>query len=229
MMRSKSFLKIVISLAIFSVFTWWSFRSLMRAPSPHSEVAVEEKARIPKAESDGAAPTESMARVSEFYQTESKRIGALDKDPILTEKRLREFSATLNDNEIRWLIGEAANLENNGDGRFFAVYLLALADSPLAFRVLSEFAVTAIPAQKVKGLEELERQLRGQAIEGLARACQKNREWKDSLLDVVSRQEDEFLRDRAHRGLYQCETGKSLAEQDQEALQKLRKASPKNR
>ncbi len=227
MMPSKSFLKIFIGLAIFSVFTWWSFRAVMRAPDP--VVPAQLKAPVPKAEAENSAPVESMARVSEFYQTESKRIGAVDKDPILTEKRLREFSSTLKDNEIRWLIGEAANGENNGDGRFFAVYLLALADSPLAFRALSEFAVTAVPAQKVKGLEELERQLRAQAIEGLARACQKNREWKDSLLDVVSRQGDEFLRDRAHRGLYQCETGKTLEQQDKEALQKIRKASPKSR
>lgn len=216
-------------------FTVWSFRSLQKAPAPEGP-QVQQTGNSPSVGGANSSPlslaspdpVEKMDRVKGFYAAESKRVGSIDKDPILTEKRLREFAATLKDEEIQWLAKEAENRKNPGDGRFFSVYLMALSEAPLAMEALTKIATSPLPQEKNQGLVELERQLRAQATEGLARACEKQKQWKDSLLDIVSRQEDEFLRDRAHRALYQCETGKSIEDQDKEALEKVRKA-PKSK
>jgi hypothetical protein len=223
MMPLKSFLKIGFLLIFFSLFTWWSVRSLLSSNPPVTkEEKKSQEPRIVKSEPEAPKPV-SMDRVRSFYANESKRIGAIDSNPALTEARLKEFSSSLSQEEIRWLIGEASDPTKNGDGRFFAVYLLALSKDEFAMRALTELAVSPIPMQKNKGLEELERQLRAQATEGLARACEANKELKDSLLDIIEKQGDEFLRDRSHRALFQCQTGKSIEEQDKEALEKLLK------
>jgi hypothetical protein len=223
MMPSKSFLKIGFLLILFSLFTWWSVRSLLSSNPPViEEVKKSQEPKIEKSEPEAPKPV-SMDRVRSFYVNESKRIGAIDSNPALTEARLKEFSVSLSQEEMRWLIGEASDPEKNGDGRFFAVYLLGLSKNDFAMRALTELAVSPIPVQKNKGVEELERQLRAQATEALARACQENKTLKDGLLDIIEKQGDEFLRDRAHRALYQCQTGKSIEEQDKEALEKLLK------
>lgn len=203
---------------------------MQKAPSPPLESKNQNEQGESKNSSLGFGASSSkdsgvsMTRVKNFYEAESARVGSIDKDPVLTEKRLREFASTLKEEEIRWLAIEAENRSNPGDGRFFSVYLLALSEAPSAIEALSKLAVMPIPQEKNVGLVELERQLRAQATEGIARACEKQKQWKDSLLDIVSRQDDEFLRDRAHRALYQCETGKSIEDQDKEALEKVRKA-----
>lgn len=162
-----------------------------------------------------------VARVQEFYAQESARIGAVDPNPELTQKRLELVAKELEPAEISWLYGEAMDEKRGGDGRFFATYLLALSGNPESLVALGKIAVSPVPPNKNRGMVELDRQLRAQATEGLGRSCAANPAAKDGLLDVVEKQEDEFLRDRAHRALYQCRTGKSVEEQDQEGLNKL--------
>jgi hypothetical protein len=172
----------------------------------------------PEVEAFKKAPP--VTRVQDFYESESKRIGAMDPDPKLTQARLELVAAELSPEEVKWLAGTALNAKENGDGRFFATYLLALGRSAEGTSALRQIALTEIPKSKNKGLEELERQIRAQATEGLGHSCDVAGA-RDALLDIVEMQLDEFIRDRAHRALYQCRTGKPVEEQDKEALDKL--------
>lgn len=193
-----------------------------RSPTPRSPLPGLEPAAVqsvsPEVEAFRRAPV--FTRVQSFYETESKRIGAIDPDPKLTEERLRSVAAELKPEEIHWLLNTALNAKENGDGRFFATYLLALGRSPEAMDGLRAIALTEILPQKNKAKEELERQIRAQATEGLGRGCDIANA-RDALLDVVEMQLDEFIRDRAHRALNQCRTGKSVEAQDKEALEKV--------
>lgn len=170
------------------------------------------------AEEFRAAPRER--RLEEFYQAESRRIGAIDPNPDATQARLEAVAGELTQDELIWLKGRALNSRTEGDARFFAAYLLALAPPETSLGALREIALSPVPKHKNPGLVELERQIRAQAVEGISRN-RKSSAARDALLDIVDKQEDEFLRDRAHRGLYAWQTGKAVAEQDKEGLGKI--------
>lgn len=162
-------------------------------------------------------------RIEELYRKESARIGAIDPDPQLTEQRLAAVVAELDSDEIVWLKDRALSPDTEGDARFFAAYLLALssvAGGEPSLTALREIALAPVPRHKNQSLVELERQIRAQAVEGLSRARGQPAA-RDALLDVVAQQPDEFLRDRAHRGIHAWQTGKPVEEQDREALGKI--------
>jgi hypothetical protein len=184
----------------------------MPAPSSVAQVAgesVAQPAAVKILVDDGK-------RIQAFYELESKRIGAVDPNPGETKNRLEVMARDLTPGEILWLEAEAVNPKVSGDGRFFATYLLALSLKPEAMAALGNLAISPVPDSKNKGRVELERQIRAQAIEGLGRA-----KARDPLLDVVEKQSDEFLRDRAHRALHEVSGGKTVEEQDREGLTKL--------
>jgi len=184
----------------------------MPAPSSVTQVAAVVAAPAPAVK----ILVDDGKRIQAFYELESKRIGAVDPNPEETKKRLEVMARDLTPGEILWLEAEAVNPKVNGDGRFFATYLLALCSKPEAMVALGKLAISPVPDSKNKGRVELERQIRAQAIEGLGRA-----KARDPLLDVVEKQPDEFLRDRAHRALYEARGGKKVEEQDREGLEKL--------
>lgn len=160
-----------------------------------------------------------MKRVMDLYEAESKRIGQVDPDPALTEKRLRAAAKELNPDEVAWLGDQALDPENSMDARFFATYLAALGSSEAGVATLRRIALSPVPPSKNERRVEEERVLRMQAVEGLGRSCALTSA-KDSLLDVVSAA-DEIVRDRAHRALYACQTGKRIEDADKAAIQKL--------
>jgi hypothetical protein len=166
-----------------------------------------------------------MKRVMDLYESESKRVGQIDNDPKGTQKRLEESARELSPEEIRWLETQAGDRKNDADARFFAAYMMGLSHKVEAVEGLGRIAVSPIPPTKVDRLAEQERVFRASAIEGMSLAC---KEFpvavKDGLTDVIARQQDESLRDRANRGLYACQFGKSIESQDKEALQKVRSA-----
>jgi hypothetical protein len=164
-----------------------------------------------------------MQRVMELYERESRRVGQIDPDPKATQKRLEEDARELQPAEIRWLEGQGADLKNDADARFFAVYLLGLSHQQEAVGALGRLALSTIPKSKNDRLVEQERAFRASAVEGLSHLCGDfAQDVKDHLLNIVSLQRDEFLRDRANRGLYTCQYGKPMEDQDREALEKLR-------
>jgi hypothetical protein len=165
-----------------------------------------------------AAPP--VQRVEAFYEKESRRVGEIDQDPELTARRLAAMAAELKPAELSWLKSAALDRKRGGDGRFFAAYLLALAPGPATAGALKEVALAPMPNLKNQGLLELERQVRAQATEGLGHA-RGVPEAQEALLDVVEYQSDEFVRDRAHRALYEWRTGRKLEDQDKEALRKV--------
>jgi hypothetical protein len=144
----------------------------------------------------------SIQRIKNLYRTEGKRIGDRDNDPALTRERLRVMAKELKPEEIVWLKGFSLSPKNPKDERFFTVYLLALGTRPEAVASLREIALAELP---LKG-KELERMIRKQAVEGLGHECA-NQEATDALLDVISLQLDEPIRDAAHRALYVCKEG----------------------
>lgn len=159
-------------------------------------------------------------RVEELYEKESKRVGSVDPDPKLTQQRLSAMAAELSAEEIDWLARRALDTRSEGDARFFAAYLLALAPAELSVAALRAIALSPVPEHKNTGLVEQERLIRAQAVEGLSRA-RGVAAARDALLDVVEQQPDDFLRDRSHRGLHAWQTGKPVEEQDHKALGKL--------
>jgi len=159
-------------------------------------------------------------RLEEFYKKESARVGSVDPNPKLTEQRLAAVASALSLEELDWLRDQALARNKEGDARFFSAYLIALAPGEVAVPALRSLALSPVPKDKNTAFVELERQIRGQAVEGLSRA-KGNPAARDALLDVISQQEDEFLRDRAHRGIHSWTTGKPIEQQDQEALGKL--------
>lgn len=184
-------------------------------------------AATPAAEAPSASPAvaafraaKPVERIEAFYREESRRVGAVDPDPAGTERRLREVAAELNPEEVRWLQQASLDPKREGDGRFFATFLLALNAEGPALVALREIGLKPVPESKNRGLVELERQIRALASEGLGRA-RGNREAQGALMDIVERQNDEFLRDRANRALHAWHTGKSVEEQDREALGKV--------
>lgn len=165
-----------------------------------------------------------MKRVMDLYERESQRVGQVDPDPRATQKRLEASARELTPEEITWLAGQAMDIKNDADARFFAAFLLGLSRKEAAVKALGAIAVSPVPASKNERWVEQERAFRASAIEGFCRACKDFPVLvKDTALDVVSRQGDEFLGDRAHRCLYSCQTGKSIESQDKEALEKARR------
>lgn len=187
----------------------------LEAEAPRTRVAAKEPVPAAVEAFRRAVP---VARVQAFYAAESKRIGQVDPDPKLTELRLRLIAEELNVEEIAWLKDTALDRKAEGDGRFFAAYMLAL--SPPATEALRVIATSAVPKSKNQGLVELERQVRAQAVEGLGRQCG-NEAAKDGLIDTVARQEDEFLRDRAHRSAFAWEKCRPVAGADRKAAAEL--------
>jgi len=217
MMRSKWVISALI-VAVLGAGAWFTLRREVAPAGSKAPIATPSISIPPEVEAFKKAPP--VTRVQDFYESESKRIGAVDPDPKLTQARLELVAAELSPDEVKWLAGTALNAKENGDGRFFATYLLALGRSVEGTAALRQIALTEIPKRKNKGLEELERQIRAQATEGLGRSCDVAGA-RDALLDIVEMQLDEFIRDRAHRALYQCRTGKPVEAQDKEALDKL--------
>lgn len=229
-MRSKWLLS-VVGLALVAAGAYLALRPGVRrdeapAPAPAAGRGAVVSAAAPAAP---AAPSVAVAafraakpveRIEAFYREESRRVGAVDPDPAGTEQRLKAVAEELNPQEVSWLQQASLDRKREGDGRFFATFLLALNAQGPALGALREIALNPVPASKNQGVVELERQIRALASEGLGRA-RGVREAQDALLDVVEKQEDEFLRDRAHRALYAWETGKSVEEQDREALGKV--------
>ncbi|HEY8280114.1 MAG TPA: hypothetical protein VIH99_10850 [Bdellovibrionota bacterium] len=165
-----------------------------------------------------------MKRVMELYETESKRVGSVDPDPKATQKRLESIARQLKKEEIEWLERQSMDPLSDADARFFAVYLMGLSAQESAVASLTRIATQPIHPSKNARKNSEERSLRASAVEGMSRSCKEfPGAVKDGLLEVISGQTDEFLRDRAHRGLYACQTGKQIEEQDKEALRKVRK------
>jgi hypothetical protein len=163
-----------------------------------------------------------MKRIMDLYERESRRVGKIDSDPKGTEKRLEESARELTDEELRWLESQAVDIRNDADARFFAAYLMGLSHRQASVVALGRIALLPLPASKNPRIIEQERAFRASAVEGLSLSCKSfPNAVKDALLDIVSRQTDEFLRDRANRGLYACQTGKSIEAQDLEALKRL--------
>jgi hypothetical protein len=220
MMRSKWLLSLLL-LAVAGALWFW----LGRASAPPTMIApIGEETARPN-EPVPAAVTKfregkPLERVKLIYEEEGKRIGAVDPDPDLTQRRLELIARELHPSEIDWLKQEALRRDEMGDARFFATYLLALNGQEAAVGALREISLSPVPESKNPGLVELERQIRAQAVEGLSRVRGKDVA-RDALLDIVNGQADEFLRDRAHRGLYAWQTGKSIEDQDKEGLEKL--------
>ena len=187
------------------------------APKPEAGSDLDPSLRA-EVEAFRAAPP--VKRVEAFYEKESRRVGEIDQGPELTARRLSAMAGELKPAELSWLKSAALDRKRGGDGRFFAAYLLALAPGPATASALKDVALAPLPNVKNQGLLELERQVRAQATEGLGHA-RGVPEAQEALLDVVEYQNDEFVRDRAHRALYEWRTGKKLEDQDKEALQKV--------
>jgi hypothetical protein len=217
MMRSKWVISVLVAAAL-GAGAWFMLRREAAPGVSKAPIATPSITVPPEVEAFKKAPP--VTRVQDFYESESKRIGAVDPNPKLTQARLELVAAELSPEEVKWLAGTALNAKENGDGRFFATYLLALGRSAEGTAALRQIALTEIPKRKNQGLEELERQIRAQATEGLGHSCDVAGA-RDALLDIVEMQLDEFIRDRAHRALYQCRTGQPVEAQDKEALDKL--------
>ncbi|MGZ3686015.1 MAG: hypothetical protein ACXVCI_19325, partial [Bdellovibrionota bacterium] len=182
--------------------------------------AVTVPAAAPAPSFSAGAP---MKRVMDLYESESKRVGQIDSDPKATQKRLEESARLLTPEEIRWLAAQARDIKNDPDARFFAAYMLGLSHNVEAVNALEELAVSPVPASRNERIMEQEQALRASAIEGMSLSCKDFPvPVKDGFTDIISRQANEFLRDRSNRGLYACQFGKSIEAQDKEALQKLR-------
>lgn len=191
---------------------WEPGKGAPTAPAPASKPVSQEVEKF--------RAKKPLERVKEFYQAESKRIGAVDPDPKLTEERLRAVAAELQPAEVQWLESRALDTKEEADARFFAAYMLALSQEEVAVPAMKAIALTPIPNSKNEGVVALERQIRAQATEGLSKIPNKALA-RDSLLDVEQGAKDEFIRDRAHRGLYALQSGKSIEDQDKEGLGKL--------
>lgn len=183
-----------------------------------SAASVSGTPAAPSVQDFRAAPKEN--RLEEFYQAESRRIGAIDPDPKATQARLEGVAAELTKEEMKWLASRALSGKTEGDARFFAAYMLALTPHESSLEMLRAIALSPVPQHKNQGLVELERQIRAQAVEGISRK-RESAAARDGLLDVVEKQDDEFLRDRAHRGLHAWQTGRPVEEQDEEGLRKV--------
>jgi len=162
-----------------------------------------------------------MKRVMDLYEAESKRVGKIDPDPKLTEKRLSAAALDLSAEEISWLGSQSLDATLDMDARFFATYLVGLSPSEASLATLKKIATSAVPQLKNERRMQEERVLRMQAVEGISHKCPLPSA-KDELLEIVSVQ-DPGVRDRAHRALYACHTGKKIEDGDTEALQKLQK------
>jgi hypothetical protein len=199
------------------------FFSAPRGSAPRREDAAVAPAPAPVTPAFKAGPP--MKRVMDLYESESKRVGQIDNDPSATQKRLEESARELSPEEIRWLETQATDRKNDADARFFAAYMMGLSHKVEAVEGLGRLAVSPIPATKVDRLAEQERVFRANAIEGMSLACKDFPiTVKDGLTDVIARQPDESLRDRANRGLYACQFGKTIEQQDKEALRAVRGA-----
>lgn len=160
-----------------------------------------------------------LERVVKLYEIESARIGRNDPDPELTQARLEKAARELSGEELAWLGLQALDEKNEMDARFFATYLAALAPGAAAVGTLKAIALQPLPKTRNEMRFAEERALRMQAVEGLSRNCEHA---KDALLEVVAVY-DEGIRDRAHRALYACQTGRKIEDGDKEALEKLRR------
>jgi len=215
-----SFLVLGLLLIGGALFFWRGSPATLPGPVV---VAAPAAVTIPAAPAPAFAAGPPMKRVMDLYESESKRVGQIDPDPKATQKRLEESARQLTGEEIRWLETQARDSKNDADARFFAAYMLGLSHAEEAVAALQEIAVSPVPPSHNERLQEQERALRASAIEGMSLSCKEHPvPVKDGLTDVISRQNDEFLRDRANRGLYACQFGKSIEAQDKEALQKLR-------
>jgi hypothetical protein len=162
----------------------------------------------------------SVERIQKFYESESLRIGAVDPDPLKTENRLREVGSSLSTEEGQWLFQRVLDGREDSDARFFATYLLALAPPAVSSKALKDIGLSPVPSDKNSRKVDLERQIRAQAVEGLSRQRGYDPA-REALMDIAGLQTDDFLRDRAHRGLYSWRTGRAIEDQDREALDKL--------
>lgn len=215
-MRSKLIVSFVL-LAMFGVGYGLYYLAHHR-PASFPTPAPETKPVTPDVQSFRSS--KPVERVQAFYQNESARIGDTDLDPKLTEQRLRAIAEELQVSEIEWLQQRALNVKENPDARFFAAYLLALGKQEAALPALKAVALAPMPKSKNDRALDIERQIRGQSIEGLSKLPNK-RAAEEALMDVQQGVQDEFLRDRAHRGLYSVATGKPIEEQDREAAGKM--------
>jgi hypothetical protein len=185
----------LLVLGIVAFFTLTPKAEKSSEPSPEAFLSEEPSLRAFR---EGA----SVQRIENLYRTEGKRIGDRDNDPSLTRERLRVMAKELKPEEIVWLKGFALNPRNSKDERFFTVYLLALDARAPAVAAVRDIALAELPPRG----KELERMIRKQAVEGLGHECA-NQEATDALLDVISMQLDEPIRDAAHRALYVCKEG----------------------
>jgi hypothetical protein len=177
---------------------------LLRSPSASDPMRPKEQSKAealakPPATSFGSS--KPMERVVKLYEAESARIGKVDPDPDFTQKRLEAAAKELNLEELDWLSRQASDEKIEMDARVFAM-----------------------PKTKSEMRFAEERALRMQAVEGLSRNC--GNAAREGLLEVVASY-DEALRDRAHRALYACHTGKRIEDGDREALEKVQKKATK--
>lgn len=200
------------------------FRAPAPSPSALESVAPASSAANATSTNTAAFPSAPpMKRVMDLYESESQRVGKVDPDPALTEKRLTAAAKDLTADEIAWLGEQALDRAGEMDARFFATYLAALSRSEASVATLHKIATTPIPVSKNEMRMQEERALRMQAIEGLSRNCPLASA-KDALLDIVG-VEDEGVRDLAHRALYACHTGKKIEDPVKAGLERLQKGA----
>jgi|GEM_PF-6789997 len=190
-----------------------------------SEAAVQAAVETASAISTAFQTAAPMRRVMDLYESESKRVGKVDKNPELTEKRLTAAAKELSAEEIQWLGEQALDGKGEMDARFFAAYLMGLSGSAASIQTLGQVALSPIQPNKNEMKMQEERVLRMQTVEGIAHAC-KEAGAKEKLLEIIATQTDEGVRDRAHRALYACQTGKKLEDADKAALEKLTSPAP---
>ena len=156
----------------------------------------------------------------EVLHEEAQRVGKIDESPAESKKRLEALAASLTKAEVKWLSTRALDTNIDADERFLAAYLIAERRSNDAFMALKQIAAAPTDNKLSERMKDMEFQVRAQAIEGLGKLRNDVRAEK-ALKDVAMHSQEAFLRDRAQRSLYEWRTGKTVEEQDEEAMEKL--------
>ena len=195
--------------------------AVQKLPTPsRSDIAAKKPGFISK------VSVSKTSRVAKFLASEAQKIGQFGDDPVDAERRLKDFSDTLNSDDLKELAATAVNLKADGDERFLSSYLLGLADS--AGAEATQDAIMNVATAKVPDLPSdsplraMELTIRAQALEGMARYTG-DPGARSKLVDLIHQVKDPFLADRAQRVLYVVnhEGADGLPLQDTRALAKL--------
>lgn len=151
---------------------------------------------------------------SEKSKSEREGFSMLSNDPADADSKLNLIAKNLTAEQLKELKAKAMNASEAGDARFIAVELISRSDVETKNQNLVEIANSEIVDHKnlTKNSEELV--FRAKAIEGITSI--------DSLQEILNRNSNRFLVDRARRALaFLSGKSPSLKEQDEESLKKL--------